>query len=410
MIEILFANLKKKKIAGGGGEIGDPFNYGTPLRIPAINNGGNNSIGASTAISGDGNYAVIAGSNHTVSGKVNVGVIYVYKRTGANWEYSAELTIAGAPAENQLGWDCALSYDGGVLVSRAYGSTGSGDVYVFKRIGNSWSQVRISTGTKTYADQSVAISSDGNTIAVSNTLHNVDQGCVDIYSWSGLAWIKTTTLIPTDPSSNSFFGKGVAISGNGKIVIVGHGGAVKKAVYVFELVGSTWSQKAKLIPSDATGMLKFGFSLSVSMDGSVIVAGDYEVTIDGIANSGKVHIFRFNNTTWIQTHVLTKPLSETGTYYGYNAKISGDGGTISVGQIYHSTGGILGTGAIYTYRYNGVDWEPGAVVYGNIAPGEIRIGFRQGISHDGNTLAYSGINELNGTGNTKGALYLLELR
>src|SRR5262249_56438187 len=80
------------------------------------------------------------------------------------------------------------------------------------------------------------------------------------------------------------FGWSVSISSDGTTAAIGAesknstGGPnlhdVVGAVYVFTRSGSTWTQQAKLLPSDFPGSgLRFGTSVSLSADGNSLLIG-----------------------------------------------------------------------------------------------------------------------------------------
>ena len=76
-------------------------------------------------------------------------------------------------------------------------------------------------------------------------------------------------LTPTSPSGNGGFGWSVALSADGKTALVGapHENEDAGAAWIFTRTGSSWTEQAKLTPSDETGAGLFGSSVALSSDG-----------------------------------------------------------------------------------------------------------------------------------------------
>jgi hypothetical protein len=115
--------------------------------------------------------------------------VYVFSRSGSTWSQQAYVKASNTGADDSFGYSVALSADGNTLAvgatgedSNAIGIGGdqtnnsagqSGAVYVFSRSGSTWSQQAYVKASNTGADDgfgySVALSADGNTLAVGAT-------------------------------------------------------------------------------------------------------------------------------------------------------------------------------------------------------------------------------------------------
>src|SRR5688572_27904676 len=237
-------------------------------------------IGSALAISADGNTIVV----------------------GAPHESSAARGINGDAADNSL-------YN-------------SGAAYVFVRRGDAWVQqayVKASnTGQSDLFGMNVALSADGNTMAVSapwersaatgiNGNQNDDSlpqaGAVYVFtragdSWSQQAYVKASN---TGRRANEGellgdgdqFGFSVTLSGDGNMMAVGastedsaatgingdqadDSAQSAGAVYVFSRMGNTWTQQAYLKGSNTEAGDLFGYDVSLSEDGNTLVAAGYD--------------------------------------------------------------------------------------------------------------------------------------
>src|SRR6266545_3194003 len=152
----------------------------------------------------------------------------------------------------------------------------------------------------------VALSSDGNTLAVGtpgeasatsgNPADNTapSAGAVYVYTRSGTTWTQQAYIKASNPDAGDQFGTSVALSSDGNTLAVGATGEDSAltgtagivdettagnaapgagAVYVFTRVGTAWTQEAYIKASN-TGVLDlFGFSVSLSGDGDILAVG-----------------------------------------------------------------------------------------------------------------------------------------
>jgi hypothetical protein len=110
--------------------------------------------------------------------------VYVFIRSGSTWLQQAYVKPSNTEGGDFFGGSVALSADGNTLAVGAVGedsnaigvngnqadnsSSGAGAVYVFSRSGSAWVQQAYVKASNTggYFGDSVALSADGNTLAV----------------------------------------------------------------------------------------------------------------------------------------------------------------------------------------------------------------------------------------------------
>jgi hypothetical protein len=313
----------------------------------------------------------------------------------------------GGALDGHAGNSVAISADGTTMAvgaqhesSRTIGIDGpqhddsaynAGAVYVFTRSGDTWVQqayVKASnTGSGDHFGNAVALSADGNTLAVaacwessSATGVNGNQadnaipqaGAVYIFTRSGRTWTQQAYFKASNtgragvgdlPGEGDQFGFSLAMSGDGHTVVVGaptedasaagiHSNPYDDsfnsagAVYVFARTGSTWAQQAylKADASTNTGLGdQFGYSVSVSADGNTLAVGVYDEsgsgrTINAPVNrarggSGAVYIFARRGTVWTREGYLKTWNAEGGDSWGTAVALSADGDTLAVGAL-----------------------------------------------------------------------------
>ena len=229
------------------------------------------------ALSGDGNMLAV-GAFHEDSATIgvngdqadnntlNAGAVYVFTRdSGGVWTQQAYVKSSNTDAFDRFGESVALSDDGNTLVVGAVLEKGAttgvngdqadnstfnaGAVYVFTRdSGGVWTQQAYVKASNTEADdffgQSLALSGDGNTLAVGADREdsaaigvNGDQadnnarfaGAVYVFTrdtggvWTQQAYVKASNTDAGDRfgQSEDFFGQSMALSGDGNTLAVG---------------------------------------------------------------------------------------------------------------------------------------------------------------------------------------------
>ena len=136
--------------------------------------------------------------------------------------------------------------------------------------------------------------------------------------------LRETKLTASDAASGNEFGSSVSISG--ERVIVGDpldddAGELSGSAYIFERDVSTdrWLQVAKVTASDAAARERFGSSVSISGDHAIV--GTFSLN-----NAGSAYLFEREsvNGTWSQVAKLTPSNTEGEDYFGSSVSLSGD--------------------------------------------------------------------------------------
>jgi len=396
----------------------------------------------------------------------------------------AYLKASNAKKDDQFGLTVALSGDGNTMAvgsaaddSAAKGVNGNqgdhsavntGAVYVFTRTGGAWvQQAYVKASNAKGGDQfgsSLAISNDGNTVAVgatgepsSATGINGDQtdksmpgaGALYVFTRTGSAWSQQAYVKASntgEKSDGDQFGYSLALSGDGNTLATGaisersaatgiNGNQADKsadgagAVYVFTRTDAAWSQQAYVKSWNTTvrGNL-FGYSVGLSGNGDTLAVGAY----DEERGKGAAYIFVRKGSDWSQQIRLMASNAEDGDSLGCSISISDDGNTMVAGAfdedsllrgIQPPTEGSndaasdVSTGAAYVFVRNGTAWTQQAFVKATNTRLNDQFAWALSLSRDGNTLAVgshledSGASGLNGnqedaTAEDSGAAYI----
>ena len=254
--------------------------------------------------------------------------MYVFVRNGAGWTQQAYVKPSNPQMGAEFGHVVALSADGSTLAVSAYGeaskSTGvngnqddhsipqAGAAYVFTRTGTAWTQRAYIKASNTGEAGATADSfGDGDQFAVSLTLSD-DGRTLAVGAISEDACCVGHQWEPVDNSATS--------AGAGKS----------------SLTGNAWAQQAHVRLADAGDL--FGYSVSLSADGSSLAVGSYDEGgssrgINGPPDNmrrgaGAVYIFGRTGTTWTQQTYIHASNAEGGDSFGVNVVLSDDGNTL----------------------------------------------------------------------------------
>ena len=297
--------------------------------------------GASVAVSGNGNTAVVGG----YADNSNQGAAWVFVRSGGVWSQQGAKLVGtdGAGSFQQQGWSVAVSADGNTAVVGGQADNfNRGAVWVYVRSGGVWSQQGaklVGTGAVGSAIQgsSVAVSADGNTVVVGGKQDNSSRGAAWVYVRSGGVWSQQgAKLVGTDAVGTPQQGQSVALSADGNTAVVG--GPIDNssvigqgAAWVFVRSGGAWSQQgAKLVGTGAVGTAKQGYSVAVSADGNTAVVSGFADN----TNRGAAWVYVRSGGVWSQEGAKLVGTGAVGlAEQGCSVAVSGDGSTVVVGGL-----------------------------------------------------------------------------
>ncbi len=299
----------------------------------------------------------------------------------------------------------------------------------------------------TLLGDSVALSSDGTTLAVGSPMESssargingnqadeseYDAGAVYVFVRNGNAWRQQAYIKASNARHSSNFGYMVRLSGNGNTMAVsayfessgakGINGNQNDesipqagAVYVFTRTGANWAQQAYIKASNTGEAGKgdeigdgdqFGFSLALSNDGNTLAAGaiaedsgaagiNQDATDNSLQSAGAVYVFSRSGTAWSQQAYVKPSNPSAGDLFGYSVSLTSDGNILAVGS-FDDDGPddkANGTGAVYVYNRNGEAWTQQAYLRTSNPEAGDSLGVSVAISLDGNTIVSGALDE-----------------
>jgi len=363
--------------------------------IKASNAGANDMFGWSLALSDSGDTLAVGAykedSNATgVNGNQNhdiatdSGAVYVFTRSGGNWTQQAYIKASNTANADNFGRSLALSGNGDTLIVGAPntddGGSNTGSAYVFTRNSGNWSQQAYLKASNAGVDDrfgwAVAISADGGTLAAGahsedssatgingNQSDNskTDSGAVYVFTKTSGNWNQQAYLKASNTGAGDEFGKALALSANGNVLIVGapqedsnstgingdegnNQAADSGAVYVFARSSGNWAQQAYVKASNTGAGDLFGTSVTVTADGRTMAASasgedskssgiNGDQTDDSYPDSGAAYIFVYSpdSSTWNQQAYLKEPNTDSYDGLGYSIAISANSEILAAG-------------------------------------------------------------------------------
>lgn len=274
------------------------------------------AFGRSVDISSDGSRIISGSYGKDGVGVIDTGAAYVFLKTGALWVQETKFTAPDPGQDDMYGYAVALSGDGltaavGAHLNDDFGLS-SGSLYLYAFRTGVWTYVgKISPTDLTDGDQygcSVELNEDGTMMAVGaykNQNTYLGDGSVYLYRRVSNTWTFEKKIQPALPSYNANFGQTVKLSANGQRVFVSayRDSSQKGAVYVYEYRNGDWVEQQKLVASDAAAGDNFGFSLTCSSTGDVVLIGAH-LARGAYAQMGAAYLFALENDRFVQKKKL----------------------------------------------------------------------------------------------------------
>ena len=286
-------------------------------------------------------------------------------RAGAQ---SLEATLVPADAMSTQLFGQSVSLEGELAVVGATGdASNAGAAYVFRRTLGVWGEeLKLEPVDLEATDlfgASTALDGDLAAVGAPDALDvfgggNPGSGAVYLFRDDAGAWTQQARIVALDAANFDQLGRAVAVQGD--LLVAGAPGDLEVgdgdpdggegAVYVFRYDGVSWAQEDKLLATHAGPDHRLGESVAV--DGDLIVAGAPGFDNSG-TDSGSAIVFRFVSGAWFLEQRLLPDDPAAGDAFGSAVAVDGD--LVAVGAP-RDNQGFSDTGAIYLFRFDGLEW------------------------------------------------------
>jgi hypothetical protein len=239
---------------------------------------------------------------------------------------------------------------------------------------------------------SLAMSDNGNRIAVGDASVAVTgkgTGKVYIYDKVGSNWVETTI---DNPTAQNGFGESVAISGDGRTLLITHTQSTKLGawVYFYDDDGNWVKQSnssasgatdSTLLPATVTNSTaNFGtHSAQLSRDGNTALVAAHGEQFNSASLYGAAYVFTRSGGVWTEEARLVgsdfaayRALSVAQNFGEWGSSLSPDGSVVAIG----ARGDSNTRGSVYIFQKDGGSWlevqkisNPEAVNFQNFGAG-----------------------------------------
>jgi hypothetical protein len=320
-----------------------------------------------TAVGREGS-TLVAGAPGASAGKGAAYVADFVEPPGQapHWQQHLKLVPTDTGAGDALGSAVAIGPDevvAGAPGVDLYGLVDMGAVYVFDR-NTGAQQAKLVPNDLGAGDRlGSSIGLDGDTIVVGAPLADpsgtIDAGAA--YVFSSLApgsWFQEQKLVAGDAAAGDRFGAAVAVRGDTVLVGAPLADPSSKlnagAAYLFVRAGGVWTQKAKLVASDAAAGDLLG--ASVTLASNRLALGAPGATITGKSDAGAVYYFMQDSATatWQERQKVQASSAQAGARFGAATALHWDSSmgitTLLVGAPSFTVEGLGKMGAVYSYE------------------------------------------------------------
>ena len=385
----------------------DPWIWTETAKLVGSHVGLSHAMGKSLSIDGDTALIGAPGDQHA---GLNSGSSYVYVKSGTTWVQQARLTSSDANTFDYFGWSVSLSGDTALVGS--WGANGAvantGAAYVFTRTGTTWTeQAKLTSTNGAASDQfGYSVALDGDTAVIGAHFHDPGSlpkaGVAYVFDRSGTTWSETAQLSASDAARDADFGLSVSLQGTTAVVGAPLSTAAGGGAYVYQGVGTTWTEQAKLDASDGEAQNYFG--AAVDLAGNTILVGASNHTHLGHPTSmGTGYVFVQSGTTWTQQAELFP--SDGAAFDGAGTAVAIDGDLLLLGAFRHAALGSY-AGATYAYHRLAATWTEHA----KLQPAGLGAGdqFGAALSMQSNTAVIGAPGDDDG-GSNGGAVFVYDL-
>jgi hypothetical protein len=197
--------------------------HGSKLTAPERDREGR--FGRSVALSADGDTALIGAPGDSQ----RLGAVWVFTRSGETWsQQGSELAGGEEAGAGRFGFSTALSADGNTaLIGGRSDDEGAGAAWVFTRSGETWAQQgdKLTGAGESGAGEfgySVALSADGNTALIGGPRDSNGLGAAWVFTRSGETWTQQAERhTAVGELGRAKFGASVALSADANIALIG---------------------------------------------------------------------------------------------------------------------------------------------------------------------------------------------
>jgi hypothetical protein len=244
------------------------------------------------------------------------GAVYVYEEPAGGWISSTETAkLTVNPTFYYIGRNIAAAGNSvAAIFTSQNGPPTAGGVFVWNKPASGWAKTAAAasliTSNNDYSITTVAMSSSGNTIVMSDP----SEGIVYLYTrpsggWTGKNLTQSAQLITSDGNTTDYLGTSLAVTDS--TVVAGAYGrnSFQGAAYVYVKPSGGWANAQENAQLSAPNGPELGASVAIS--GNTIFAGSPVANIGGTYQAGAIFVYNKPSTGWKTTSHFASELAAT---------------------------------------------------------------------------------------------------
>ena len=316
---------------------------------------------------------------------------------GAHADFSNEVKVLASDGAASDSFGLPVDVSGDIAIAGANGKDdnglNSGAAYILERdsVTGDWSEkVKLLASDGAQGDSFgsfVSISGDTALVGAGLTDDNgTDSGSAYVFvrNPGDGTWSEQAKLLPTDGKAGDKIGLAVSLSGDLAAVGGRLADSSNGAVYIFVRDASTgsWTQEAKFWESNSAFLQQFGDAVAVQGD-TLVVGSSGDADKGQYAGAAYVYVENSVTGNWELQQKLLASDGVASDRFGSSVSISGD--FIAIGAD-EDDGSATNTGAVYLYEWNSgtANWDQKQKLVAPDAAGSDFFGFS--VSLEGNNL------------------------
>lgn len=352
-------------------------------------------FGTALALADQGNILVV-GAPLDENGVGSIQT-FAWDAESLDWDATWAPDILGHTPAGHFGDTLAVSASGDIVAACSFTQDQGSIVQIFQRItgGFSWVQVRDAIPRKGRGTCPLALSADGLTVAFGSKWY-WPAGIVQVYKldqqdeWN-LYGQELSDETLQDLSMGDGWGESVALSSDGNVLAVTASGGSYVRVLALDTSTTQWVPKGQVLNvgnDPRASKLSARMSVSLSANGNIVAFGVPEVDGGKGSLSGLVQVYRFDETA-DEWSLLGQnlPGSQANEHFGFSLALSNDGLTLVASGVGNDA--ALGVVRIFQFDETLDEWEQVTDDIQGEAPGD-EWGYAVSVSSDGNVVAAGG--------------------
>jgi len=312
--------------------------------------------------------------------------------------YTLSHEIEGVSAAARYGFSVAMSSDGNTIAVGAkdmtdvvLGEVGAVHLYSMETSPPSLLQTLVNEYPNGEFGNSIGLSNDGSRLVVGARSENDQTGVVRVYGRDSVGQYALLGMPINGLSSGERAGWSVSISGDGSSVAVGApkgGGSSSGSVVTYRFEdGLNWAPYGSAL--EGVSKEAFGYTTSLSYDGNLVAVGSPKaMNPDAASNAGKASVFYMFGTEWLPLPAKEIHGISSNDIDGTSIALSQDGAIMVVGgKGRDNDDGVKNVGHCRIYEF-GTDWDLLHSMEGQSQ--NERLGSSVAVSKNGNVVACGG--------------------